>query len=106
MSACRVRLPSGSLRVHSGGVGKAPGSRSHRKGVWLVVEAVKGAAVGLSFGRLIKVDVGLFPLAGGGQSIDDGRLRRGLRDSEMGGPTGYVSGLVFHHAPSPMVKIC
>lgn len=77
----------------------------------LVVEAVEGAdGVGrLSFDSLIEVDAAgrrLFPLAGEGQSSDGGRLRRDLRDSVMGGPVGYVSGLVFAPAPSPMVKFC
>ncbi len=97
-----------SLRVHSGGVREAPGGKRHREAVGqtLMVEAVDA---GLSFDGLINVDAAgcrLFPLVGDGQSIDDGCLCWDLRGSVMGGPIGYVSGLVFAPAPSPMVKFC
>lgn len=85
----------------------APGGRRHSEAVGetLTVDAVESTDIArLSFGRLIKV--GLFPLIGGRQSIDDGCLRRDLRDSVMGGPRCYVSGLVFAPVPSPMVKFC
>lgn len=89
-----VRVASNSMRVHSGGVREAPGCRVHRDALWLtlVVEAVNGADGGcLCFGRLIQVAAagcGLFPLAGDGQSIDDGCLSWNLRDSVMAGPVG------------------
>lgn len=107
-----VKVAFDSMGVHSGVVRAALSGRGHREAVWLTltVEAVDGADVGrLSFGRLMKVaaaDCGLFPLAGEGQSIDDGCLSRDLRDSVMGGPIGCVSGLVFAPAPTPMVKFC
>lgn len=99
---CGVRVAPNSLRVQSRGMRVAPGSPRHRQLVWLTltVEAV-------DVGRLVKVaGCGLFPLVGEGQSIDDGCLCRDLRDSVMGGPTGYVSGLVFAPTSSPMVKFC
>lgn len=75
-----------------------------------MVGAFEGADIGrLCFGSLIKVDAagcGLFPLVGEGQRIDDGCLCWDLKDSVMGGPTGYVNGLVFAPTPSPMVKFC
>lgn len=90
----------------------APGGKRRRELAWLTpgAEAVEGADVGrLSFGSRVKSDnagCGLFPLVGEGQSIDDGCLRWELRDSVIGGPIGYVSGLVFAPTPSPMVKVC
>lgn len=104
---CSLRVTSNSLRVHSGEVREAPGGRRHRQAV---CQTLTGAADGgvnvglLSFGSLIKVDAAscrLFPLVGGGQSIDAGCL---CWDSVMGGPCGYVSGLVFAPTPSPLVK--
>lgn len=105
-------MASNSLRVHSGRMRVAPGGRRHSEAVGetLTVDAVESTDVArLSFGRLIKVvavGCGLFPLIGGRQSIDDGCLRQDLRDSVMGGPRCYVSGLVFAPVPSPMVKFC
>lgn len=90
----------------------APGGRRHGEamGETLTVDVVESTnAARLSFEWLIKVvavGCGLFPLIGGRQSIDDGCLRRDLRDSVMGGPRCYVSGLVFAPVPSPMVKFC
>lgn len=90
----------------------APGGRRHSEtvGETLTVDAVESTDIAcLSFGWLVKVvavDCGLFPLIGGRQSIDDGCLRRDLRDSVMGGPRCYVSGLVFAPVASPMVKFC
>lgn len=104
---CSVRVTSHSLRVHSGEVRDAPADRRHRQAVCqtLTGAAVEVADVGrLSFGSLIKVDAAsgrLFPLVGGGHSIDAGCL---CRDSVMGGPSGYVTGLIFAPTPSPMVK--
>lgn len=95
-----------SLRAHSGGVGVASGSGKLRE---VMVRAGDGSVARLCFRRLIKVDAAawrLFPLVGGGQSIDDGRLGWELRDSVVGGPSRYVTDLVFAPTPSPMVILC
>ena len=106
---CTVRVPSNSLRAHSRRMRVAPGTERHREVVWRTLTPVVGADVGrLSFGSWIKVDAavcGLLPLAGG-QSIYDGCLCWDLRDSVVGGPNRYVSGLVFAPTPSPMMKFC
>lgn len=100
----------GSLRADSGRVRVAPGSRQHRGAVrqTLMAEGAYGADVARpSF--LVKVEVagcGLFPLVGGGQSIGDGCLCWDLRNSEMGGPSRYVSGLSFAPTSNPVVKFC
>lgn len=105
-------MPSGSLRVHSGGVRGAAGSERSGESVRLTpaAGAVRGADVGrLSFGSRVKSDAagcGLLLLVGEGQSIGGGRLCWELRGSVMAGPIGDVSGLVFAPAPGPMVNVC
>lgn len=74
-----------------------------------MVEAIEGADVGdLSFDRVVQsaADTGLFSMVGEGHSIDHGGLCWDFKGSEMGGPAGCLSGLIFAPAPSPMVKIC
>lgn len=101
-----IAAASGRLRAGSGGVGVASGSRKCRE---VTVRAGDGSVARLSFGGLIKVDAAgwrLFPLVGGGQSIGDDRLGWELRDSVVGGPSRYVTDLVFAPTPSPLVIIC
>lgn len=84
----------------------ASGSRKRRE---VMVRAGDGSVAGLCFRGLIKVDAAgwrLFPLVGGGQSIDDGCLGWELRDSVVGGPSRYVTDLVFAPTPSPMIILC
>lgn len=101
-----IAAASVRLRARSGGVGVASGSRKCRE---VMVRAGDGSVARLSFGGLIKVDAAgwrLFPLVGGGQSIGDDRLGWELRDSVVGGPSRYVTDLVFAPTPSPLVIIC
>lgn len=84
----------------------ASGSRERRE---VMVGSGDGSVARLSFGGLIKVDAAgwrLFPLVGGGQRIDAARLGWELRDSVVGGPSRYVTDLVFAPTPSPMVIQC
>lgn len=99
-------MASVSLGVHPGGVGVALGSGKRGE---VMVRAGDGCAARLSFGGLVKVDAAdwrLFPLVGGGKSIDDDRLGREPRDSVVGGPSRYVTDLVFAPTPSPTVILC
>lgn len=90
-----------ALGAHSGGLGAASGGREPRE---VMVRAGDG-----SFAGLIKANAAswrLLPLVGGGHSIDDGCLGWKRRDSVVGGPSRYVTDLVFAPTPSPMVILC